>query len=124
VTDEMHMIGTERSGEVVERREISFESRVSPNDDQARSSVELLVGVKETDQILDLLVGNDSAHEQNVRPGIVELAGKPSVRLAIEVRKVRHDRQHPGPWKAKLIQVLPVEFRIAQRQVAPIHVSS
>ena len=34
VTDEMHVIGTERSGEVVERREIPFESRVSADDDQ------------------------------------------------------------------------------------------
>src|SRR5262245_62149647 len=122
VTNEMHVIGTERSGEVVERREIPFESRVGANDDKARSSVELLVGVKESDQILDLLVGNDSPHEQNVRPGIVELAGEPSVWLTIEVRKVGHDRQHRGPWKAQLLQVLPVEFRIAQRQVATIHV--
>ena len=81
-----------------------------------------VVGVKEADQILDLLVGDDSADEQDVRPLIVELAGEPPVRRAIEVREIRHDRQHGGPWKAKLLEILPVEFRIAQRQVAPIHV--
>ena len=41
---------------------------------------------------------------------------------AIEVREVRHDRQHRGPGKPERFEVLPVELRIAQRQIAAVDV--
>src|SRR5262249_14190529 len=70
----------------------------------------------------DLLVGDDSAHEQNIRPGIVKLIGEPSIWRSIEVRKVRYYRQHGGPWKTYGFQILPVQFLSTQWQVAPVHV--
>ena len=44
------------------------------------------------------------------------------LRLAVEVREVRDDRQHRGSRKAERFEILPVELRVAHRQVASIRV--
>ena len=40
----------------------------------------------------------------------------------IEVREVRHDRQHRGARKAERFEVLAVELRVAQREIAAVDV--
>ena len=50
-----------------------------------------MIRVKESDQILDLLVGNHSADKENVRPRVVELIGHETVGTPIEVREARND---------------------------------
>ena len=49
---------------------------------------------------------------------VVELARDQVVRPEIEVREVGHDRQHAGRIEAQRLELLPVEFRIAERQIA------
>ena len=58
--------------------------------------------MKESDQILDLLVGNHSADKENVRPRVVELIGHETVGTPIEVREARNDRQRKHREKLRV----------------------
>ena len=49
------------------------------------------------------------------------LATKP-LGAPIEVREARNDRQHGGAGKSERLEILPVELRIAQREIAAIDV--
>src|SRR5262245_34154155 len=72
------------------------------------------------DQILDLLVRNHPADEGDVRPLVVELAGREPVRLAVEMREVRHDRQHRRPREAEGLEILAVELGVARREITAV----
>jgi len=48
---------------------------------------------------------------------LVQLAGDEIVRLEIEMRKIGHDRQHARWREAERLEFLPVELRVAERQI-------
>ena len=123
LADEMDVGQAEGGGQVSQAREIPLEPRVGTDDEQARAHVvDGVIRMKKADQILDLLVRDHAAHKQDVRPCIVELFRHKGVRRTIEVRKIGDDRQHGRPWKAKRVQVLPVELGVAERQIAALAV--
>ena len=74
--------------------------------------------MEEADDILDLLIRNHPADEDDVRPLVVELSGHLPVRGEVETRQVRHHGKHPGSHKAELLEIAAVEFRVAERDIA------
>src|SRR5439155_24052971 len=116
---EMNVRDAKRRGKLVEEREIAFEPRVASDDNQTRPGVEnRLIGVEEADEILDPLVRNDPAHKHDVGPRVVELTGDEPVWWAIEMGKVGHHRQHCCSWESELLEILPVELGVAERDLA------
>ena len=81
-----------------------------------------VIRVEAADHVLDLLVRDHAADKQDVRPLIVELPRHEPVGRVVEVGEVRHDRQHAGSREAERLEVVPVELRVAEREVAPIDV--
>src|SRR5262245_17891022 len=100
-----------------QRCKIPLEDAEDPDDQQPAARIERMIRMKEPDQILDLLVADDPADKQDVRPVVVELPCNKPVCGIVEMRQVRYDRQHPGPRKSQRLEILPIEFRIAEREV-------
>ncbi len=123
MTDEMHLRDTETADQLVQRRQIAFESRLRTHEQEPGSRIEDgVVRVEPADHILNLLVGDHAPDENDIRPVVVEIASDEPVRLAIEVREVWNDRQHRGSRESQRLEILPIEFRVAHRQVAAIRV--
>ena len=72
------------------------------------------------DQILDPLVGDDPADKQDICPIVVEILCHQPVRQPIQMREVGYHRQHGGAGKPERFEVLTVELRVAERQVAAV----
>src|SRR5262245_32020874 len=105
-----------------QRCKIPLEDAEDPDDQQPAARIERLIRIKETDQILNFLVADDPPDKQDVRPVVVELAGNKPVCGIVEMRQVRYDRQHLCPWKSQRLEILTVEFRIAEGEIAAFDV--
>src|SRR5262249_2488516 len=113
----------ERRDKLVQRGEIPLELGMRSDNQQSGARIELrLVCVEEADQIVDLLVRNDPADEQDIGPRIVELVGNQPIRRKVEQGEVRYDRQRPGSAKAQRLEIFAVEFRIAKREIRGVDV--
>ena len=123
VADEVHVAGAEPADQLVERSEVALEPALRADQQQARPRVEdRVVGVEPADHVLDLLVGDHPADEDDVGPLVVEVARDQPVRLAVEVAEVGHHRQHRGAGEAERLEILAVELGVAHRQVAAVGV--
>ena len=76
--------------------------------------------MEETDYIFDLLVGDNPPDKQHVGPVVVEVLRQQPTRFAIKVREVRYDREDGGSREAERLEVLAIEFGIAEREVAAL----
>ncbi len=77
-----------------------------------------LVDLAEPDVILDLLVGDDAADEEDVDQPVREDLLEPGPpRCAGDPRRVHGDRQHAGRREAERLELAAIELRIAERQV-------
>ncbi len=106
--------------ERMQLRQVGVEAAVRSCDDQtAPRVVEGLVGVEEADQVVGTLVRDDAPHEQDVRPVVVVRGQDTRVADHVEMRKVRHDRQHVGGREPERFELLPVELGVSERKIAP-----
>src|SRR5262249_43091313 len=78
--------------------------------------------MEEVDDVLNFLVGDDPADEDDVGPLVVELIRDKAIWLPLEMREVRHDRKKCGPAESELFKVQPIELRVTEREVAAIRV--
>ena len=109
----------------MERGQVALEAALSADDQQPRARVEhRVIGVKEADDVFDLLVRDHSPHKQDVRPLVVELPGEQPVRRPIEMREIRHNGQDRRPRESQRLEILAIELRVAHRQVAAIRVGA
>ena len=110
-------------GQFIQRGQITLEETEHPDDQQSRARVEVhVVGVEHPDQVLDLLVRDDPADEEDIGPLVVKLIGDETIGDPIEVSEVRNDGQHRGAGKSQRFEVLAVELRIPQSKIAAIDV--
>ena len=70
------------------------------------------------DDVLDLLVRDDPADEQQVGPAVVEGLRHRAIGHHVEVLEARDHRQDVGAREAELDQLLPVELGVAERERA------
>ena len=118
VAGEMHVRHAEPRGELMQHREILLEPAVRPDEQQPRPRVEVtLVRVEVPDDVLDALVRDDAADEQDVRPVVVELPRDQIVRRQIEMREIGDDRQHAGGIEPERFELLAVELGVAEREI-------
>ena len=111
VAGEMDVGQFELFDQMIERRQVAFEETEHADDQQSRTRIESgVVGVKGSDQVFDLLVGDDPADKQDIGPVIVELPGDERIGGEIEVMEPGHDREYRGPRKAEGNKVLAVEL--------------
>ena len=95
---------------MIQRGKVAFEEAEDTDDQQSGAAVDLrVVRVKEADEVLDLLVRDDAADEEDVCPVVVELTRDEVVGRQFEVREVRHHGEHCRPRKSEAIEVFPVE---------------
>ena len=121
VPDEMDMFGVECRHQLVQRGNVSLESALGADEEQPRARVEEgLIGVKEPNEIFDLLVRDHPSDEQHVGPLVVEPARDQRVRLPLQMREVGNHGQDGGAWEPERFEILPVEFGIAEREIAAI----
>ena len=118
LADEVHVGDVQPADEIHERREVTLEEAEDADDDQPAPGIEeRLIRMEEPDESIDPLVGDDPADKQHVSQVVVELARDEIVGRHVEVIEVWNDRQDRRPRKAERLQVLPVEFRVAQRDL-------
>jgi len=93
MTDEVNVRRPERRRQLVERRQIPLESTLGADNQQPRSRVHRrVVGMEITNQILNLLVGDDAADKQDVGPVVVEILRHQPVRRPVQVREIWYHR--------------------------------
>ena len=93
--DEMDVGVAERRRQLVERRHVALEPALRADQEQPRPRVvERVIRVKEADHVFDLLVRHHTADEQDVGPGVVEQIGDRAIGVPVEMREIRHHRQH------------------------------
>ena len=103
----MYVGHAETRGELMQHREVLFESTVRPDEQQSRPRVEVtLVRVEVPDDILDALVRDDAADEHDIGPVVVELARSRSFGRQIEMREVGDDRQYAGGGEPERLELL------------------
>ena len=106
-----------------QRGEVPLEHAEDADDQQPAARIERrLIGVEEADQILDLLVADHPADKHDVRPVVVELPRDEPVGRIVEMREVGNDRQHRRAREAERFEILAVELRIAEREIAAVDV--
>jgi hypothetical protein len=119
----VHVTELQVVDQVIEVCHVALEHAEGSDDQQARARIEpRVVDVKEPNQILDLLVADDAAHEHDVGPGVVVLRSDEAVGRLVEMTEVRDDGKDRRARKSEPFEILAVEFRIAHRQVAAIDV--
>ena len=52
------------------------------------------------------------------------MLGDGAVGDAVEMREIRHDRQDAGALEAERLEILAIEFGIAEREVAPFRIGA
>ena len=100
-------------------RVVAGQAVVAPDEDEPVVAVDVaLVHLRQPDVILDLLVGDDPADEEDVDQPVAEdpLQRRPR-RRAGDPRGVDGDRHDAGPLEAERLELLAVEVGIAERQV-------
>ena len=108
-----------RAIELMQHRDVALEPALRSDQQQPRSRVEpSLVGVKPANHVLDPLVRNRPADEQQIHPIVVEVARMHVVGRAAQMREIGHHRQHTRGRKAEGLELLAVEFRIAEADFA------
>src|SRR5215203_4700218 len=114
----MHVRDAEPRGELMEHRQVLLKTAVRPHEEQAGLRVEMaLVRVEVPDDIFNPLVRNDASDEQDVRPIVVILPRNEVVWRQVEMRKIRNDGQHTSRVETQRLELLPVELRVAEREI-------
>ena len=80
--------------------------------------------MEEADEVLDLLVRHHPADKQDVGPLVIVHARDGAVGGAVEMQEIWHDRQDPRPLETQRFEVLAIEFRITERDVAAFRIRS
>jgi hypothetical protein len=78
---------------------------------------ERLVGVERTDDVLEPLVRDDSADEQDIDPVVLELTGGAMVGN-LQVIEAGHHGQHAGRREPQCVEFLAVVLGVAEGEVA------
>jgi hypothetical protein len=94
---------------------------VVADEQEARAPLQVaLVEGEHVDEVLDPLVGDDAAHEEDVDPAVVvETAGDGRDRTAVVV-EVEHDGEHRRPPITRGFQLAAIELAVGQAQLGAL----
>ena len=114
---EHHLVHPELTHQLLEPVEVALEATgVSHQEEPALRLYPALVGGERPDQVLDLLVGDHTPHEEDVRALVVMESSHHGRRGAVVLRQVEDDGENAGPLEAGRLQLLPVVLAVAQAQ--------
>ncbi len=102
--------------------EIPFLPPVVAGQDEPRLGVEIFpVKIEGLDQVLELLVRDQPADEQDVRLAVVENASGDGIARPVELGEIHEDGQDARPGVAEGLELPAVELGIAHGQVHLVH---
>ena len=121
VAGEDHLLGGEALlvGEGLQRVEVGAPARELPHQHEAHvGRDEALPVAREADEVLGLLVRDEPADEEQVRPAVLEQPAQHRARRLAVAGEVEADGQDPGARDPERLELPPVELAVREAQVA------